>query len=193
MELFWSFSSSWVRDFKKVWQAVNFFLLRNSLDIWYHICGSQSCLRGRKIIWSETDTGYYEPTDGNICLIINSVWSSRWFLFQGVLIFFVLVCKKKVMKSLKTQHLTARGAKPSLETRASIFSKNSVSSQSSVSSQISYGLWYSFCHNIQIVRNSEIKKNFKQAGAELCQAQVKLEVVVEVGVEFGVEFEARQN
>ena len=26
-----------------------------------------------------------------------------------------------------------------------------------------------------------------QAGAELCQAQVKLEVVVEVGVEFGVE------
>ena len=31
----------------------------------------------------------------------------------------------------------------------------------------------------------------KQAGAELCQAQVKLEVVVEVGVEFGVEVEAR--
>ena len=30
----------------------------------------------------------------------------------------------------------------------------------------------------------------KQAGAELCQAQVKLEVVVEVAVEFGVEIEA---
>ena len=30
------------------------------------------------------------------------------------------------------------------------------------------------------------QKKFKQAGAELCQAQVKLEVVVEVGVEFGV-------
>ena len=29
-----------------------------------------------------------------------------------------------------------------------------------------------------------------QAGAELCQAQVKLEVVVEIGVEFGVEVEA---
>ena len=27
----------------------------------------------------------------------------------------------------------------------------------------------------------------KQAGAELCQAQVKLEFVVETGVEFGVE------
>ena len=27
----------------------------------------------------------------------------------------------------------------------------------------------------------------KQAGAELCQAQVKLEVVVEVGLKFGVE------
>ena len=33
-----------------------------------------------------------------------------------------------------------------------------------------------------------IGKNKKQAGAELCQAQVKLEVVVEV--EFGVEVEA---
>ena len=30
----------------------------------------------------------------------------------------------------------------------------------------------------------------KQAGAELCQAQVKLEVVVEIGVKFGVEVEA---
>ena len=30
----------------------------------------------------------------------------------------------------------------------------------------------------------------KQAGAELCQAQVKLEVVVEIVVEFGVEVEA---
>ena len=30
----------------------------------------------------------------------------------------------------------------------------------------------------------------KQAGAELCQAQVKLEVVVKIGVEFGVEVEA---
>ena len=30
----------------------------------------------------------------------------------------------------------------------------------------------------------------EQAGAELCQAQVKLEVVVEIGVEFGVEVEA---
>ena len=30
----------------------------------------------------------------------------------------------------------------------------------------------------------------KQAGAELCQAQVKLKVVVEIGVELGVEVEA---
>ena len=30
----------------------------------------------------------------------------------------------------------------------------------------------------------------KQAGAELCQAQVQLEVVVEIGAEFGVEVEA---
>ena len=30
----------------------------------------------------------------------------------------------------------------------------------------------------------------KQSGAELYQAQVKLEVVVEIGVEFGVEVEA---
>ena len=29
-----------------------------------------------------------------------------------------------------------------------------------------------------------------KAGAELCQAQVKLEVVVEIEVEFGVEVEA---
>ena len=33
----------------------------------------------------------------------------------------------------------------------------------------------------------------EQAGAELCQAQVKLEVVVEVGVEFGVELETCHN
>ena len=33
-------------------------------------------------------------------------------------------------------------------------------------------------------------RGYKQAGAELCQAQVKLEVVVEVGVEFGAEVEA---
>ena len=33
-------------------------------------------------------------------------------------------------------------------------------------------------------------KIIKQGGAELCQAQVKLEVLVEVGVEFGVEVEA---
>ena len=33
-------------------------------------------------------------------------------------------------------------------------------------------------------------KSRKQAGAKLCQAQVKLEVVVEIGVEFGVEVEA---
>ena len=33
-------------------------------------------------------------------------------------------------------------------------------------------------------------KSRKQAGAELCQAQVKLEVVVEVGVGFGAEVEA---
>ena len=33
-----------------------------------------------------------------------------------------------------------------------------------------------------------IKK--KQAGAELCQAQVQLEVVVEIVVDFGVEVEA---
>ena len=31
----------------------------------------------------------------------------------------------------------------------------------------------------------------KQAGAQLYQAQVKLEVVVEIGVEFGVEVEAK--
>ena len=37
------------------------------------------------------------------------------------------------------------------------------------------------------VENMEM---WKQAGAELCQAQVKLEVAVEFGVEFGVEFEA---
>ena len=36
--------------------------------------------------------------------------------------------------------------------------------------------------------HKEIK--IEQAGAELCQAQVKLEVVVEVGVEFGAELEA---
>ena len=30
----------------------------------------------------------------------------------------------------------------------------------------------------------------KQAGAELCQAQVQIDVVVEIGVEFGVEVEA---
>ena len=30
----------------------------------------------------------------------------------------------------------------------------------------------------------------RQAGAELCQAQVKLEDVVEIGIEFGVEVEA---
>ena len=30
----------------------------------------------------------------------------------------------------------------------------------------------------------------KQAGAELCQAQVKLEVVVEIRIEFGVEVKA---
>ena len=30
----------------------------------------------------------------------------------------------------------------------------------------------------------------QQAGAELCQAQAKLEVVVEIGVEFGVEVDA---
>jgi len=30
----------------------------------------------------------------------------------------------------------------------------------------------------------------EQAGAELCQAQVKIEVVVERGVEFGVEVKA---
>ena len=35
-----------------------------------------------------------------------------------------------------------------------------------------------------------MKKIEGQAGTELCQAQVKLEVVVEVGVEFGVEVEA---
>ena len=31
-----------------------------------------------------------------------------------------------------------------------------------------------------------MNNNWKQAGAELCQAQVKLEVIVGVGVEFGV-------
>ena len=31
-----------------------------------------------------------------------------------------------------------------------------------------------------------IRQQQKQAGAELCQAQVKLEVIVGVGVEFGV-------
>jgi len=61
-------------------------------------------------------------------------------LLTGVLIFLVLVCKKKVVKSVKTQHLATGGTKPSLETRASNFSKSSVSSQSSVTSQISYGL-----------------------------------------------------
>ena len=35
-----------------------------------------------------------------------------------------------------------------------------------------------------------VKKIMEQAGAELCQAQVKLEVVVEILVEFGVEVEA---
>ena len=34
-----------------------------------------------------------------------------------------------------------------------------------------------------------MKMKYLQAGAELCQAQVKLEVVVEVGIEFGVEVE----
>ena len=33
-------------------------------------------------------------------------------------------------------------------------------------------------------------KYIKQAGAELCQAQVKLEVLFEIGVEFGVEVRA---
>ena len=36
----------------------------------------------------------------------------------------------------------------------------------------------------------KVHKDVKQAGAELCQAQVELEVVVEVGVEFWVEVEA---
>ena len=33
-------------------------------------------------------------------------------------------------------------------------------------------------------------KRIEQAGAELCQAQVKLEVILEVGMEFGDELEA---
>ena len=36
---------------------------------------------------------------------------------------------------------------------------------------------------------SSLRKISQQAGAELCQAQVKLEVVVEFGVEFGIELE----
>ena len=35
-----------------------------------------------------------------------------------------------------------------------------------------------------------VLKLTKQAGAELWQAQVKLEVVVKIGIEFGVEVEA---
>ena len=34
------------------------------------------------------------------------------------------------------------------------------------------------------------KNKTKQAGAELCQAQVQLEVVVKIAIEFGVEVEA---
>ena len=62
-----------------------------------------------------------------------------------------------------------------------------------------------YCLNFEVVfifitwtKNFQ-KKTFKtktiekQAGAELCQAQVKLEVVVEVGVEFGVELETCHN
>ena len=42
-----------------------------------------------------------------------------------------------------------------------------------------------------MIRNhKENQQIYKQAGAELCQAQVKLEIVVEFGVEFGVEVEA---
>ena len=36
----------------------------------------------------------------------------------------------------------------------------------------------------------KVNKDVKQAGAELCQARVELEVIVEVVVEFGVEVEA---
>ena len=37
----------------------------------------------------------------------------------------------------------------------------------------------------------DVSRNYiEQAGAELCQPQVELEVVGEIGVEFGVEVEA---
>ena len=40
----------------------------------------------------------------------------------------------------------------------------------------------------QVLRNQHCY--CKQVGAELCQAQVKLDFTVEVGIEFGVEVEA---
>ena len=45
------------------------------------------------------------------------------------------------------------------------------------------------CYEYNFEKLSQDIKD-KQAGAELCHAQVQLEVVVETGVEFGVEVEA---
>ena len=41
-----------------------------------------------------------------------------------------------------------------------------------------------------MICNGKVPQKNKQAEAELCQAQVKLEDVVEIGIEFGVEVEA---
>ena len=43
---------------------------------------------------------------------------------------------------------------------------------------------------MDLPKSSKEQSNSGQAGAELCQAQAKLEALVEVGVEFGVEVDA---